>query len=211
MSMNHVVKALLLCLGCAVVPNGALAAPATGAPPSQNGEPPLIWSELPELPPAAGAKVQPGLAGAFAGVHKDGLILAGGANFPDGLPWSTLADGSNPKKIYHKDIYVLLKDGDTYTWTIADATLAHGYSYGVSIPTDEGLLCIGGEWREYEEDGVKRSTSDKVFLIAHLGEGKVKIGESYRGKPLPDLPEAVSAMAGAIVADTVYIAGGNNG
>ena len=50
----------------------------------------LVWKELPELPPAPGQAIQPGLAGAFAGVCKDpdgvnddALIVAGGANFPD--------------------------------------------------------------------------------------------------------------------------------
>ena len=58
---------------------------------------PLLWSELPELPPLPGQTSQPGLAGAFTGVHNDALILAGGANFPAGLPWDTLADGSKPR------------------------------------------------------------------------------------------------------------------
>ena len=90
----------------------------------------LEWKELPELPPAPGKVSQPGLAGAFAGVHNDALIVAGGANFPDGLPWSKLADGSSPKKIYHKEIYALQKSGP---WTISDVKLPSGYSYGVSI------------------------------------------------------------------------------
>jgi len=158
----------------------------------------LKWDSLPPLPPAAGMKVQPGLAGAFAGVHKDALILAGGANFPDGLPWVKLPDGSKPKKIYHTDIYVLLKAGDKYTWTNSDVKLPKGYSYGVSITTDDGLICIGGEWG-------KKFKSDKVFRIKHLGGGKVET------VPFPALPEACSDMAGAKVGDTIYIAGGSNG
>ncbi len=101
------------------------------------------WTSHPDLPSAPGVKVQTGLAGPFAGVHKDALIVAGGANFPDGLPWSKLADGSSPKKIYHTDIYVLQKTDDKLAWKVADVKLPHGYSYGVSIPTDDGLICIG--------------------------------------------------------------------
>ncbi|MDP6544482.1 MAG: sodium/solute symporter [Phycisphaerae bacterium] len=166
----------------------------------------LKWDSLPPLPPAARMKVQPGLAGAFGGVHNDALILAGGANFPDGLPWVKLPDGSSPKKIYHTDIYVLLKTGDKYAWVTSDVKLPRGYSYGVSITTDDGLLCIGGEWREYGAGGVKKFKSDKVFLIRHLGKGKVEIQDD-----LPALPEACSAMAGAKVGNTIYIAGGSNG
>ncbi|MBT3202130.1 MAG: sodium transporter, partial [Phycisphaerales bacterium] len=164
------------------------------------------WSSGPDIPPAPNAKTQPGLAGAFTGVHNGALILAGGANFPDGLPWSILPDGTSPKKIYHRDIYVLLKDGDKYAWKIADVKLPCGYSYGVSITTDEGLICIGGEWREYDKTGVKKFWSDKVFTIKHLGEGKVQIVDK-----LPALPEACSNMAGAKVGSTIYIAGGSNG
>ena len=171
----------------------------------------LQWDELPPLPSAPGQTSQPGLAGAFSGVHEDALIIAGGANFPDGLPWSTLADGTSPRKIYHRDIYVLTREGAEYEWTISDVTLPHGTSYGVSIPTERGLLCVGGEWREYGPDGEKRFTSDALFMIEHLGHGKVKIAESYRGKALPPLPEALSSMAGALMGDVVYVAGGSNG
>ena len=38
--------------------------------------PDLSWSELPSLPDPLG------VAGPFAGVHNDALIVAGGANFP---------------------------------------------------------------------------------------------------------------------------------
>ncbi|MHC4252948.1 MAG: kelch repeat-containing protein, partial [Planctomycetota bacterium] len=167
----------------------------------------LEWRELPALPPSPGRTSQPGLAGAFSGVHNDALIVAGGANFPDGLPWSKLPDGSNPRKIYHRDVHVLLKDGDDYTWRTADAKLAHGYSYGVSIPTDDGLLCVGGEWREYEGDKVRKFKSDRAFVIRHLGEGRIEIDADG----VPSLPKAVSAMAGARIGSHVYVAGGNDG
>ncbi|MCP4454125.1 MAG: sodium transporter, partial [Planctomycetes bacterium] len=171
----------------------------------------LQWDELPPLPPAPGQASQLGLAGAFSGVDQDALIVAGGANFPDGLPWTTLADGSSPKKIYNRDIYVLRKTGDAYEWKISDVKLPHGTSYGVSIPTDDGLLCIGGEWREYGAEGAKSFKSDRLFVIKHLGDGQVKMSESYRGKALPSLPDPVSSMAGAMVGHTIYIAGGSNG
>ena len=41
----------------------------------------LTWTELPELP------VSLGVAGPFAGVSHDVLIVGGGANFPNGAPW----------------------------------------------------------------------------------------------------------------------------
>jgi solute:Na+ symporter, SSS family len=164
----------------------------------------FTWTELPEIPPLPGQLNQPGLAGAFAGVDNDALILAGGTNFPDGLPWNQLADGSYPEKIYHREIYVLQKNGQ---WTVADKKLPKGYSYGVTIPTDFGLVCIGGEWQEFQIDGTHNFKSDKVFIINHLGDGAVKLDD----KSFPVLPEPVSAMAGAKIGDYIYITGGNNG
>jgi SSS family transporter len=161
------------------------------------------WKELPELPPLTGKKIQPGLAGAFAGVHKDALIIAGGANFPDGLPWSILPDRSSPKKIYNRDIYVLQKNKD---WILSDIKLAIGYSYGVTIPSDEGLICLGGEWNEYNAEELTKHFSDKVFLIKHLGNGNLTIDDTG----FPPLPEPVSEMAAAVIGDHIYIVGGRN-
>jgi hypothetical protein len=70
----------------------------------------LIWEQLPALPPAQGTDVQPGVAGHFVGNHNGAFILAGGVNFPDGVPWE------KGPKVYHKDVFVLTKDGDSFGW-----------------------------------------------------------------------------------------------
>ena len=44
-----------------------------------------------------------GVAGAFAGISNEVLIVAGGANFPDGAPWKGGA------KKYHSSIFVYKK------------------------------------------------------------------------------------------------------
>ncbi|GAG76010.1 unnamed protein product [marine sediment metagenome] len=100
----------------------------------------LKWTELPPLPPAPGQEVQVGLAGAFAGVHNDVLILAGGANFPDSPPWE------GGQKVWHDDIYVLQRDKEgNYHWlTNATLKLPMALAYGVSITTDKGIIIIGG-------------------------------------------------------------------
>lgn len=168
--------------------------------PAQNT---FSWNELPELPPLPGKVSQPGLSGAFAGVHNDALIVAGGANVPEILQQSW-QEGERPVKIYNSEIYLLQKNKP---WIISNVKLPKGFSYGVSIPTDKGLICIGGEWSEYNKDGYHKFISDKVFLIKHLGEGKIAV--EYSG--FPELPEALSSMAGAKIGDYIYIAGGNNG
>ena len=82
-----------------------------------------IWSTL---PPMKGREVQPGLAGAFIGMHGDALIIAGGANFPEGPFWE------GGKKIWWKEVYVLY-EGKWYV-----DSLPHPVAYGVSIPTSDG-------------------------------------------------------------------------
>jgi SSS family solute:Na+ symporter len=59
------------------------------------------YSSLPELPANSGMSVQPGLAGPYAGIDDDVLILAGGANFPEKLPWE------GGEKVYYNEIFIL--------------------------------------------------------------------------------------------------------
>jgi SSS family solute:Na+ symporter len=155
----------------------------------------LEWKALPDLPGDLG------VAGPFAGVHNDALIVAGGANFPDGVPWRQLADGSTPAKVYHDTIHVLTRDGLDYTIAEAKAKLPRALGYGVSIPTADGVLCIGGEWRE----GAEKHRSAKVFALG-FADGKIIVDEKY-----PPLPAATAAAAGALVGETVYVAGGDSG
>ena len=119
-------KILALCFVYALIATGI----ATGADV-------LKWTELPALPPAAGKDVQPGVAGPFAGIHNDALIVAGGANFPDALPWR------GGKKVWHDDIFVLQRTADGHAWRTG-FKLPRPLGYGAALGTDEGLLCIGG-------------------------------------------------------------------
>ena len=78
---------------------------------SASGQVALEWNELPELPPQSGATMQPGLAGAFAGISNNALIVAGGTTFPEPV-WES-------DQIWHDDIYVLIRDSDvdeSYHW-----------------------------------------------------------------------------------------------
>src|SRR4051794_15669468 len=55
------------------------------------------WKQLPSMPDAIG------LAGSFAGVSNGALLVAGGANFPNKMPW----EGGT--KVWYNTIYVLEK------------------------------------------------------------------------------------------------------
>ena len=66
----------------------------------------LSSKALPDLPDAIG------MAGPFVGVHRDALIVAGGANFP--VPEGE--DLWEVPKIYHADAWVLTRTGEGYAW-----------------------------------------------------------------------------------------------
>ncbi|MBN2314365.1 MAG: hypothetical protein JXM79_10575, partial [Sedimentisphaerales bacterium] len=59
----------------------------------------LRWQELPDLPNTLG------VAGAFAGVSGDALIVAGGANFPEPL-FKNGQMNPSAKKVWWDDVYV---------------------------------------------------------------------------------------------------------
>lgn len=147
----------------------------------------LQWSQLPDLPDPLG------VAGPFAGVHNDALIIAGGANFPQPI-WET-------SKLWHDKIYVLIKaqnsTTNTYQW-IEGFELDKPLAYGASVSTEHGLLCIGGN------DGQK--TYREVFLLIWDPEKK-----TISPKPLPSLPEACAYADAAQIGDIIYLAGGCSG
>ena len=155
----------------------------------------LKWTALPDLPGGLG------VAGPFVGVHNDALIIGGGANFPDGVPWRPTAGGGVSAKVYHDTIHVVTRDGDGYSIAEAKAKLPRTLGYGISVPTADGVLCIGGEWRE----GGVTHRSAKVFALGQA-DGQVVIDENY-----PALPKGTTAAAGALVGETVYVAGGDSG
>src|SRR5580765_2448874 len=89
----------------------------------------LTWHKLPSIPDRVG------FAGSFAGVSDGALLVGGGANFPNKMPW----DGG--EKVWHDSLFVLPEP--TGEW-ISGFKLPHAIGYGVSITTPEGVLCAGG-------------------------------------------------------------------
>jgi solute:Na+ symporter, SSS family len=69
----------------------------------------MKWTIHSELPPPPGYEVSHGFAGSFSGIVNGRLIIAGGANFPDGPPW----EGGQRK--YWSDIYIN-SAGDPGEW-----------------------------------------------------------------------------------------------
>lgn len=180
------------------------------------------WTQLPQLPDELG------VAGPFVGVHNDALIVAGGANFPDGVPWRPTADGGASFKKYHDTIYLLprLEDGTYGEWITVQRRLPETCAYGVSLPTPQGLLCVGGESVRLMTDpetgettSVKHLSADAFLLMFDREAGEVTvhqewpttIGEITSGLAIPDLPTHLTNACGAVVGDFAYIAGGDSG
>jgi N-acetylneuraminate epimerase len=140
----------------------------------------LSWSQLAPLPDARG------VAASFTGVSGGALLVAGGANFPDKMPW----DGG--KKVWYDTVYALT--ATNALWQPV-GKLPRPLAYGVSVTTADGIACIGGG------DG-ERHYPDVLLLTFTNGQLKVH--------SLPSLPLPLASAAGARVGSTIYVAGGSD-
>lgn len=153
--------------------------PKTWVEPTENAVK-LEWQRLPDLNDPRG------FAGQFVGTINNKLVLVGGTNFPDKPVW----DGGI-KGWYH-DAFVL--DAPESTWRkIGKLPETRAVGYGVSISTEEGLLCIGGA------DATKHLT-DVFYLTLD--------GDQLKTRDLPPLPSPCAYLSGAQIGSTVYVAGG---
>lgn len=137
------------------------------------------WGQLPAIPDSIG------FAGSFAGVSNGALLVAGGANFPDGgAPWT-----GSIKKWYDR-VFVL--ESPQGAWKEA-AKLPRPLGYGVSLSWRNGVVCLGGS---------NESGHYPDAFILHYTNGKLETEE------LPDMPASIANGCGAITGDTIYVAGG---
>ena len=144
-------------------------------------------SYLPELPSVNKNIDQIGLAGGLVGISNNTLLFAGGANFPDKLPWE------GGKKKWWDDIYILEQKDGAFKWNDQTFKLDNELAYGLSITTSEGVVCIGGCNQE--------KCFNDVFLLKWENRKIVRHN-------LPPLPNPLANMCGAVIDNTIYIAGG---
>ena len=142
---------------------------------------PLEWKALPPLPSELG------VAGPFSGVHRDKLIVAGGANFPAPV-WESA-------KVWHDKVYALPLGNENASWQIA-GKLPRPIGYGACVSVPEGIVCIGG-------NDAARVYAD-VFLLKWTGE-------AAGAEELPPLPEPLCNGAAALLDGEIYVAGGTTG
>ena len=151
----------------------------------------ISWKKIASVPDAGDAKTSLGLAGAINGVNNDVLIVAGGSNFADKLPWE------GGKKVYYDKIFVLEKKGNEYCWNKnVKSILPESIAYCGNTSTASGIAYVGGE----NENGI----SNKCFLLKwNKKENTVEV------KPLPDLPFALTNVAVTNIEDVIYAVGGD--
>ena len=132
-----------------------------------------------------------GFAGPINGISNEVLIVSGGANFPDKMPWE------GGKKSYSKTIHVLEKCKDQYTWNNEiKSELPEAIAYCGSTSTDLGVVYVGGE----NENGL----SNKSYLLKWNAAKK-----EVEAKVLPDFPFAIANISLTHIGDTVYAVGGD--
>lgn len=138
--------------------------------------------------PAENAQIKSlGYAGMLGGAHNGVILAAGGANFPNGLPWK------GGEKAWSKHIYIF----ENGQWRLSQNQLPMPLAYSASVATENGILCIGGNNQTL--------TSDKVFLLAYN-----KTSHEVTISEYPKLPEPLAYTAAVLVGDFVYVVGGKN-
>lgn len=156
---------------------------------AQKKSPAITFSVAGELPNTNGQYVSQGVAGPVTGVHNNMMFVAGGANFPDSMPWQ------GGKKKYYNDIYLFIKKDRQLIPIAGDFKLPENIAYPATCSTPSGILYAGGE----NETGI----SNKVLLLKWDAEKKSPVTE-----PLPILPIAVSNASVTSYNNIVFVTGG---
>lgn len=155
---------------------------------------PYCWKVVAAMPPEEGRATAPGLAGPVTGIMSDKLLVGGGANFPDGLPW----EGGVKK--YHDEIHLFnLNDKNKIGYyKKASTTMPEPIAYGASIPFKDGIIYIGGENNS--------GPSSNVYYLKWN-----KVIDDVVITALPGLPLPLSNAGAAIIHQKIFVAGGETG
>jgi N-acetylneuraminic acid mutarotase len=152
----------------------------------------IRWSNRLSLPPSHKYLLHTGLSGAFSGLLRKDLIIAGGTNFPDKYPW----EGGSKK--WYSDVYqidISLDGEKNKHHKVSAQLLRHPVAYGISVQLKKSLIWIGG------------CDSDRCYsdvISAKIKRGTLQI--SYN--EYPPLPVPLANCAGTICDEKIYIAGG---
>lgn len=132
-----------------------------------------------------------GFAGPISGVSNQAYLFAGGANFPDRMPWQ---GGS---KAYSDRIFVFQRSaGKLIEKEEQLVRLPESIAYCGSVSTDYGIVYAGGE----NEQGL----SKKAFILSWN-----ESAQQVELDALPSLPLALSGVALTRIGEVIYVLGGD--
>jgi SSS family solute:Na+ symporter len=141
------------------------------------------WSELTDIPEMNS------FDGAFTGVQNNALVIAGGM-------YDSGSSTDNYRGNLHTGICVLENEKGRYILhKISQPEI--NLAYGVSIPMEKGLVCLGGR----NEDGF----SAEVFILEWDN-----LKKTIYKKMLPPLPKPCAYAGGAVMGSVIYITGGQS-
>lgn len=141
------------------------------------------------LPTNANKTPSVGYAGAVTGVHQNHLLIAGGANFPEGMPWQ------GGKKVYHSTIFVYQQNKGQLAFIPQQTKLPESIAYAAVCNSSKGVIYIGGE----NEKGI----SNKVWLLQWNRNKQQTEVISY-----PSIPVPLTNAAATCINNKVFVAGG---
>jgi cyclically-permuted mutarotase family protein len=153
-------------------------------------EAPITWKQSGELPVQPNGLHHMGLSGVVSGVVANQMIIAGGNNFPDGLPW----EGGVKK--YYDQVFVYDVKGDTVIIADSSIRLPSNVAYAAVAQLKEGIFFAGGE----NENGPLSS----AYFIKKGKQQTLEIIE------LPHLPIAITNAVAVATDNALYVLGGAN-
>lgn len=165
---------------------GVAACTATPTP-AEEGEG-LVWEQLTDYQ-TPDTCFNKGVSAAYCGIVNEHLLLAGGCNFPH------VPAAESGEKLYYDYIWTApLNQGTSPEWTLA-GRLPQPAAYGITLPYNGGLICIGGMTSGGQ-------TLRDVFFL-NLKDDEIQVD------PLPALPVAIDNAYGSMADQKVYVVGGN--
>lgn len=147
------------------------------------------WRLAGNLPAAQGQTNALGVGGPIAGISNGVLLVAGGSNFPDAMPWL------GGKKKYYREGFVFRRDKNDSLVQFQSFALPFSLAYAACCSTPEGVVVAGGE----NESG----PGNKAFLL-QWDEAR----QTVNILTLPDLPFSLTNAAVAFHQQKIYLAGG---
>ena len=146
------------------------------------------WSVAEYLPSLAQEKESLGIAGPITGTNNGVFIVAGGANFPELMPWQ------GGKKVYYKDVFVYTRKDKQISFK-KSAKLPYNIAYAACCSLPQGIFVAGGE----NETGIINS----AYLLRWNNQN-----ENIGTEILPALPFALTNASAVAINNIVYVAGG---